>query len=660
MQHISKKVISQVQGLQKANGTKKIISIGAASFLSLAVVASGIIVGPSSIAKAATTDNNVQYTSFLDYSPTTVLLKEQEFGASTLYDCSISSLACSAVASTTTSLPSPAAANMPGAQLSPDKTEALVPTYTPGSSPTETLYAIQNATLSKKATLPTIAGLITNILWSSDGNVLILVESDGTVQKFNASDNTLTTLTSLPDNDDPAWTTLSPNGEYLAYYVDATVSSGKRTFGVVDTDTDTNYSMTESTKYWDLLSEGVRIFSFSPDSTKLLYLDDRSGYPTLYEVNLANIASTNGLSGTPITTKTYSIDDMVWQNNSTIIFSANRDNPLIWSLYAYNTGTSAVTKIANNIAYNQAMEMDGTNLIFQTADANGRMTHLYNTATKQVSNFTIPGVTQSSVDTTSQIVTENGVNGAYLPSTTATTTLLVWLHGGPDRQTEPDYNSYMSYGGYDWVLKQVQTAGVPVLKLNYPGSIGYGTQYAASVEGGVGTVDASSTMEAINSFAATHGFKNIYIMGNSYGGYLALKLLTSYPNQIDGVFSDSGVTDWQTLLTNVPSSIFSIDFNGPPDATNTELYANASVVNNISAIGNQKVILVQGNADTEVPYGQSVLMNAALVAAGKNVDYTTLQGENHIYELPSSYTLVCNKAFSLVGLPANPGLCTMD
>jgi dipeptidyl aminopeptidase/acylaminoacyl peptidase len=147
-------------------------------------------------------------------------------------------------------------------------------------------------------------------------------------------------------------------------------------------------------------------------------------------------------------------------------------------------------------------------------------------------------------------------------------------------------------------------------------------------------------------------------MGNSYGGYLGLKLLVSYPNQIDGMLSASGVTDWQSLLTNIPSSIFSLDFSGSPNPSNQSLYNAASVINNQSVLGNQKVIVMQGNVDDEVPYQQSVLLNKALTAAGKNVEYYTLQGESHIYENPSSYTLLCNKAFELVGLPQSQS-CVM-
>jgi predicted esterase len=628
---------------------------------------------PPAVEAATTNTSDVQYSTTLDWSPTNVLISEGGFTASTTYNCSLATNACGAVSKSITSLVPTALAGQTSYFLSPDNSEAIITTYNPGANPTVKLYSIVNNTLQVKATLPSLNSLITKVLWPSSGTTFILEESDGSMQKFSTATNSLTTFTSkVPAG--ASWVNVSPDGNYIAYFIPNTVTSLTREYGVIDTTADKMYTIDEPEKYWDLISEGVRVFAFSPDSSKLLYLDDRNGYETLYEINLATLsgtspsttAATTAFDGTQITTKPYSIEDMQWVDNSNIVMSANRSNPMIWSLYSLNLNTYAITKIIDNVSYDAPMEKLGTtNILFNTADANGRLPKIYNTITKKVSSLNIPGVSDSIVGTNNQIITTNGLYGVYMkPSTptgtaaAATSTLLVWLHGGPDRQDTTDYNSYMSYGGYDWVLNQVNNDGVPVLKLDYPGSLGYGTQFAQSIIGGVGTYDASTTMQAISEFASAHGYSNVYVMGNSYGGYLALKLLTAYPSKIAGAFSLSGVTDWQSLLTNVPSSIFSIDFNGAPNATNQALYNNASIINNVNTIGNQKVILIQGDADDEVPYSQSTIMNAALVSAGKDVEYTTLPGENHIYENPASYTLVCNKALELVGLPTS-SLCTM-
>jgi dipeptidyl aminopeptidase/acylaminoacyl peptidase len=641
-----------------ANKKATILQVVTVSAVGLSLFGIAAVGGAVPTPVRAADSSDVQYETTLDYNSTNVLLEEQGFVSSTTYDCNIASLACTPVSNSITNLMPGALADASSYFVNTNYTEAIVTTYIPGSNPTEMLDTISGDTLTPRGTLPALNALITNVMWSSNGNVLIISESDGSTQKYNATTNTLTTLkTSLPGG--ASWINISPNGRYIAYYIPATVTGLVRTYGVIDTTNDVGYTLPETISYWDLLSEGVRIFAFSPDSTKLLYLDDRSGYQTLYEVNLANLAK-EGLTGTQVTTKPYTIADMQWVSNSSIVFAANRSNVMQWSLYRLNLNSYALVHITDWLSvYDAPMEKDGSNIIFQTADANGRLDKIYNSVTGLVSSFNVPGVTQSNPNTAT-VIKQDGLYGSYTPSpTTATSTLLVWLHGGPDRQTGIEYDSYMSYGGYDWVLHQVNQLGIPVLKLDYPGSIGQGLAFAESIKDNVGVTDASSTMQAISDFATAHGYTHIYVMGNSYGGYLALKLLVSYPNQIDGAYSLSGVTDWASLLTNIPSSIFSIDFNGSPNPLNQMLYNAASVINNLNAITDQKVIITQGNADTEVPYQQSQILDESLKAAGKTDDYTTLDGEDHIYELPSSYTLVCNKTLELVGLPSS-SLCTMQ
>ena len=618
-------------------------------------------------AKAAGS-NDVQYSTVLDYSSTNALIETSGFTASTTYNCSIATQFCTYVPSSQTTLLPTSLAGLGGSTTyaSPDYTMALV-SFTENQVPTAKLYSVQYNTPTLVTTVPSLNSGVRNVHWSGNDAVLIITELDGSIQKFDTTTNTLTNVKStLPDG--ASWITVSPDGRYIAYYVPAIISTGERTFGIIDTKLDTSYTLQEHIGYWDLLTEGVRIFAFSPDSTHLLYLDDRSGYQTLYNVNLSKLptknstsssASASVLAGTQITTKPYAIGDMQWENTSTILFTANRTNPLQWSLYELNLNTYALNKITDWVAaYDQPMQTFGSNVLFETADANGRLVKVFNTVSKAVSGFQLPYVNQSIIGSANQVISNKGIYSVYMPATTATTTLLVWLHGGPDRQSAIEYNSYMSYGGYDWVLNKIQAAGVPVLKIDYPGSVGQSYAFASSVKNGVGTTDSKETMAAINAFASTHGFKNIYLMGNSYGGYLGLKMLVTYPSQIKGMLALSAVTNWEALISNIPTSIFSLDFNGSPNSSNQSLYNASSIMQNLGVLTNQKVIVVQGDQDNEVPYQQSTLLNQAFNDAGKSIDYITLPGENHVYEKPVSYTVVCNKAFELVGLPVTQS-CVM-
>lgn len=617
-------------------------------------------------AQAASGPTDVNYGNILDYSASDVLLSQGGFAATTTYDCVIATRACQqAPASTTSLLPAALSslATTSSYKASPDYAYALVSTYVPGGSPIVTLNKVSGNSLSIVATLPALKGLVTNVRWSPDDGVLIISESGGTTQKYVVATKALTALkTAVPP---ASWVTVSPDGRYVAYYLPNTLSNETRTFGVVDTVADKSFTLAEPQSYWDLLSEGVREFAFSPDSTKLLYLDDRSGHQTLYEIDLVKLSKATtaaaiktAMEGAQITSKPYEIADMQWLTNSSIIFSANRAGPLNWGFFTLNLKTYAVAQVSDYAAYNYPMVKTGGKIVLQTADARGRQTRVYDPATKTLLPLMVPGASGAVAPSTNKAVKAGDLSGVYM-SAAATSTLLVWLHGGPDRQASLGYHSYQSYGGYDWVLGKLQANGVPVLKLDYPGSTGYGLSFAESVKGGVGTVDVKAANTAISAFAKAHGYTNVYLMGNSYGGYLALKLLVSYPSQFKGVLSLSGVTDWPTLVQTIPSSIFALDFNGPPGTNNGALYGVSSIINHLTALTNQKVYIVQGDADTEVPYSQSTLLDSALKTAGKQDDFTTLPGEDHVYENPASYTLVCNKALNLVGLASSTS-CTME
>lgn len=624
------------------------------------MLAAGAYAPAARAASIPGTVSDVQYATVLDTTPSQILLNEMSFGTTTPYLCGVASHTCQQTALTTLV---PDAASSTSTFVNPARDRALTTLRIPNAAPRYTLNRIGSGILTPLATVH-FTHEISRILWSSDSTTLLLISGDGTVASFDTKTDTLTELTNLPAG--ASWLTLSPDGYYLAYYLAATASRAARTFGVFDTRTDTTYERTEPLAYWDLLTEGVRLFAFSPDSSTLLYLDDRDDYQTLYQVSLKSLTKTasatsiqTALGGTRLISKPYTIADMQWESPSTILFSANRDDALRYGLYEYAPASGKLTKVSDNVSFDAAMTMiTPTTLLFKTADASGRFPKIFDTTTKAVSSFAIPGTDQSSVTSSAKTVKAGVLNAAYLPAASATSTLLVWFHGGPDRQDSTDYNSYMSYGGYDWMLKRVQAAGVPVLKLEYPGSVGYGRTFAESIKGGVGTTDVAASQAAITSFAKANGFKNIYLVGNSYGGYLALKLLSAHPESYQGAYSLSGVTDWQALLASIPSSIFSVDFNGLPSAQNATLYQNASIVSHLSSFMGKKVIVVQGDADGEVPYSQSTLLDAALTTANIPHDYTTLSGEDHIYAQPSSFTTICQKAFGFVGF-ASASSCSL-
>ena len=594
----------------------------------------------SLIVPSFTYAKDISYFSVLDASTNEVLLQEKGLGSSSTYRCQLSSMSCTATASSTQLVPE-ALSEKIHYYLSPRNDWAVATEFKAGSAPVHTLYKVSGDSLTAQGTLP-ITMDITRVRYSDDGSTLLVTQVDGTVVRYETATKKTSAVSAFPSG--ASWITLSPNGKYAAYYIPATQSRGQRTFGVVDLVADKTYTYDEANTYWDLLTEGTTLFAFSPDSARLTYLSDRNGYPTLYEVSLSSLA-TAGIAGSQMITKPYSVSDFIWKDNGTLLFTANRENALSYSLYSYAPVSGALTKVADNISYDAGMLKVGQNVLFSRIQGPARIVSSYNLISGAITNFSVPGFA-TEANAPGQIVKAGELSGVWNQPAQATKKLVVWLHGGPYRQISPVYHSYFGYAGYDWLLDRVDEANVAVLKLDYPGSQGYGKTFAESITGNVGTGDVAKTEAAVKAFAAQHGYTDVYLLGNSYGGYLALKMLVENPGAYEGAFSINGVTDWDILTTNLRTSIFNVQFGGVPNAQNGALYDNASIIANLKNLDGQKVVVAHGNADMTVPYAQSRLFSEALEAADIDHTFLTYDGEDHVYAKEETFIDLCEEVLS--------------
>lgn len=455
--------------------------------------------------------------------------------------------------------------------------------------------------------------------------------------------------------------TRSPDNQYIAFYIPGTHTRNQRTFGVIYLPTSTISLKTEPVHYWDLLTEGIRIFSFSPDGKTLLYISDEKGYPTLYRVDLTTPPQAGVLKSTKMFTRDYTVADVIWKDDNTLLFIANRDNPYNYALYQYSLHTHELKKLRDNASYATRLTRIGNLILFSEITDSGVRPVFYHTETGLFKNFNLPDTGAKKIQGKVVTTLKEGLSGVFfLEENKNSDTLIVWLHGGPYRQASLYYHPYKSYGGYDFVLEKARSAQVGILKLDYPGSAGFGRVFAESLTGNVGKEDVRKSSVAIADFAKRNGYKNVYLMGNSYGGYLALRLLVENPSLYKGAFSINGVTDWTTMLTALDSSIFNVHFGGTvgDENDNYNLYAQASVYNRAEKITNQKIILMHGTSDRTIPSRQSEGFATFLTSIGKAVTYIPLQGEDHVFSKPESFTLLCETTLLFVG-KSKTGHCAL-
>ncbi len=435
-------------------------------------------------------------------------------------------------------------------------------------------------------------------------------------------------------------------------YVRSDTNVHNRKIVLVDGKTKAKYFIAEKVDFWNLLDDQPRVFRFSSDEANVAYVSDRDGYMSLYYVPLKNL-SNEKMKGVKITNE-MSVGDFIFADSKTLVYVANnKTDPYKWNLYSYDLISKVTTKLAEDLAYTTYLRQSGNSILFNRLSVLGTVpamiTSVHGGMIKDFTSSMTPKYDTSTIKYSALNVA--GMEGVLMQSSSTTndSPLIIWLHGGPYRQTSFIRHAYASYGPYDWMLEEVVSEGVRVLKLDYSGSYGYGRAYSEKIKGSVGKNDVDDVVRAANEFRNA-GTKEIYVVGNSYGGYLALKAVSEYPEKFEGLMSINGVTDWGALTDYLKTSIFNILFNGIPKVSNKDLYNQASILKNLSNLDGKKIYIIQGDKDRTVPFFQSLIIDNALSAKNIDHEFLPIKGEDHVFAKDSSIETICKSVFEMMDL----------
>ncbi|MDR1981198.1 MAG: prolyl oligopeptidase family serine peptidase, partial [Tannerellaceae bacterium] len=202
--------------------------------------------------------------------------------------------------------------------------------------------------------------------------------------------------------------------------------------------------------------------------------------------------------------------------------------------------------------------------------------------------------------------------------------LIVYYYGGTsptNRLLESRYSMHM-YAAQGYV----------VYTLNPSGTTGFGQEFSARHVNAWGKTTAGEIILGTQLFCREHTFvdeKKIGCIGASYGGFMTQYLQTQ-TNIFAAAVSHAGIS---ALSSYWGEGYWGYGYCSVANAdsypwNNPELYTRQSPLFNADKI-NTPLLLLHGNADTNVPVGESIQMFAALKLLGKTVEFIQVEGENH-------------------------------
>jgi dipeptidyl aminopeptidase/acylaminoacyl peptidase len=207
--------------------------------------------------------------------------------------------------------------------------------------------------------------------------------------------------------------------------------------------------------------------------------------------------------------------------------------------------------------------------------------------------------------------------------------LIVLPHGGPYERDFP---------GFSWFSQALASRGYAVLQPEFRGSGGFGYDLLSAGFGEFGKKMQTDLSDGVRALASRGLIdpKRACIVGASYGGYAALAGATLDTGVYRCAISIAGLSDLSAQL-----SFWHFPHNGSddryerywdrflgvsnPDDPKLEVISPIKHVDKVTI----PILLIHGKDDSVVPFSQSENMADALKAAGKQVEFVQLDGEDH-------------------------------
>ena len=200
--------------------------------------------------------------------------------------------------------------------------------------------------------------------------------------------------------------------------------------------------------------------------------------------------------------------------------------------------------------------------------------------------------------------------------------VVVYVHGGPEGQSRPLFNPVIQY---------LVACGYGVFVPNVRGSTGYGYEYQ-SLDDVRLRMDSVADLQHAALYLRESGIadpRRIAVMGGSYGGFMVLSALTTYPDLWAAGVDIVGIANFVTFLEHTGPwrrKLREAEYGSlEHDRDFLEQISPIRSVNRITA----PLFVVHGANDPRVPVGEAEQVVAALHTRNIPVEYMRFEDEGH-------------------------------
>ncbi|WP_142828364.1 S9 family peptidase [Planococcus soli] len=200
--------------------------------------------------------------------------------------------------------------------------------------------------------------------------------------------------------------------------------------------------------------------------------------------------------------------------------------------------------------------------------------------------------------------------------------VVIYVHGGPESQIRAEFNP---------VIQFLAANGFAVAAPNVRGSMGYGREYVQLDDVRKRMDSVADLKELAEDLVNSHGADRdkIGIMGRSYGGFMVLAALTSYPTVWAAGVDIVGISHFKSFLENTGSwrrAMREYEYGSLKD--DGDFFEEIAPLNHTANI-QAPLLVFHGRNDTRVPVSEAEQLTADLKNQDKHVELIIFEDEGH-------------------------------